>query len=88
MFIIIISNIVLGVFVILLDIELFFLQIHLEPMYIGDKGQQLPCRFYDVPGIDQKRTLTDVELQDLQEIIDGKMILDVDVSASKITLTF
>lgn len=54
-------------------------RIHLEPMYIGDKGQQLPCRFYDVPGIEQKETLTDVELQDLQEIIDGKMILDVDV---------
>lgn len=63
------------------------MQIHLEPI-IGDKGQQLPCRFYDVPGIEQKKTLTDEELRDLQEIIDGKMILDVDVSGSKITLTF
>lgn len=56
-------------------------------MYIGDKKQQLPCKFYDVPGIEQKKTLTYEELQDLQEIIDGKMILDVDVSASKISLT-
>lgn len=55
-------------------------RIHLEPI-IGDKGQQLPCRFYDVPGIEQKKTLTDEELRDLQDIIDGKMILDVDVQS-------
>lgn len=55
-------------------------RIHLEPI-IGDKGQQLPCRFYDVPGIEHKKTLTDEELRDLQEIIDGKMILDVDVQS-------
>lgn len=70
------------------------LQIHLEPMYIGDEGQQLPCKFYDVPGIEQnKKKLNDEELQkflqqnidELQEIIDGKMILDVDVSALNIT---
>lgn len=63
-------------------------RIHLEPMYIGDEGQQLPCKFYDVPGIEQnKKKLNDEELQkflqqnidELQEIIDGKMILDVDV---------
>lgn len=61
-------------------------RIHLEPMYIGDEGQQLPCKFYDVPGI-EKTQLEDEELEkfvqrnidDLQGIIDGKMILDVDV---------
>lgn len=58
------------------------MQIHLEPIR-GDKGQQLPCRFYDVPGIEQKKILEDEELQELQEIIDGKMILDVDVSTSR-----
>lgn len=61
-------------------------------MYIGDEGQQLPCKFYDVPGI-EKTQLEDEELEkfvqrnidDLQGIIDGKMILDVDVSALNIT---
>lgn len=67
-------------------------------MYIGDEGQQLPCNFYDVPGI-EKTNMKGEELQkflqqnidELQEIIDGKMILDVDVSAiniTNITLTF
>lgn len=71
---------------------MYSLQIHLEPMYIGDEGQQLPCKFYDVPGI-EKTQLEDEELEkfvkrnidDLQGIIDGKMILDVDVSALNIT---
>lgn len=50
-------------------------QIHLENMYMGDEGLRLPCKFYDMPGIDKYGT---IKKEDLDKILDGKIKLDVD----------
>lgn len=55
----------------------YIIQIHLENMYMGDEGLQLPCKFYDMPGIDKHGT---IKKEDLDKILDGKIKLDVDVS--------
>lgn len=60
------------------------LQIHLEPINMGDKGMQLPCQFYDMPGIDKNET---IKREDIEKIVNGTIKLDVNVS-TKITLIF
>lgn len=45
-------------------------EIHLEPMYMGENGPQIPCRFYDMPGIDKENT---IKTEDLEKILDGKI---------------
>lgn len=47
-------------------------QIHLQPMYMNDGDMQLPCRFYDMPGIDNKKT---IRKEDFEKILDGKIKL-------------
>lgn len=42
------------------------LQIHLETVYMGDEGLQLPCKFYDMSGITEK-----TEIEDIEKIIDA-----------------
>lgn len=44
---------------------------------MSDEGPQLPCKFYDMPGIDKHGT---IKKKDLDKILDGKIKLDVDVS--------
>lgn len=53
-----------------------FLQIHLEPLTIGDNGHQLPCRFYDIPGLDDVETL---KKDRIIKMINGKLKIDVEV---------
>lgn len=65
---------------ILLYFVLIPLQIHLVNVY---EGLLLPCKFYDMPGIDKHGT---IKKEDLDKILDGKIKLDVDVSIN-LTLT-
>lgn len=50
-------------------------RIHLEPLTIGDKGHQLPCRFYDIPGLDDVGTL---KKDRIIMMINGKLKIDVE----------
>lgn len=45
-------------------------------MHIGDNGPQLPCKFYDIPGIDHVGTIKEEELM---KIINGELRIDVTV---------
>lgn len=45
-------------------------------MHIGDNGPQLPCKFYDIPGIDLVGTIKEEELM---KIINGELRIDVTV---------
>lgn len=45
---------------------------------------QLPCQFYDMPGIDKNETIT---RDDIEKIVNGTIKLDVNVS-TKITFIF
>lgn len=56
---------------------LYFFQIHFEPLYIDDRGPKLPCKFYDVPGIDTEGFFGRNELE---KILKGEIKLDVSVS--------
>lgn len=42
---------------------------HLEPIYIGgetkEQEQYLPCRFYDMPGLDDDQTVTEDEIMQI-----------------------
>lgn len=53
------------------------LQIHLEPIIIGDSGHQLPCRFYDIPGLDDVKTL---KKDRIIKMINGKLKIDLEVT--------
>lgn len=44
-------------------------QVHFEPVYMFDDGPKLPCRFYDMPGIDKDKT---IKKEDLEKIISGE----------------
>lgn len=48
-------------------------KIHLEPIYIGGTGPQLPCNFYDVPGIDDADTIS---TKKIQKVIKGEIKID------------
>lgn len=48
-------------------------KIHLEPIYIEGNGPQLPCNFYDVPGIDDAGTISKKEIE---KIIKGEIKID------------
>lgn len=48
----------------------------MEPLHIGKNGPQLPCRFYDIPGIDDVGT---IRKEELMKIINGKLRIDVTV---------
>lgn len=51
-------------------------RIHLEPLTIGDNGHQLPCRFYDIPGLDDVETL---KKDRIIKMINGKLKIDVEI---------
>lgn len=51
-------------------------RIHLEPIIIGDSGHQLPCRFYDIPGLDDVKTL---KKDRIIKMINGKLKIDLEI---------
>lgn len=59
------------------------LQIHFEPIYMGDNGQKVPCRFFDMPGIDENDIIKEDELN---KIINGQIKLNNEVRTSLKTL--
>uniref|UniRef100_A0A8W8P034 Septin-type G domain-containing protein n=1 Tax=Magallana gigas TaxID=29159 RepID=A0A8W8P034_MAGGI len=40
-------------------------KIHYEPIYMGDKGPKVPCRFFDMPGIDEEEAIKKNKLEKL-----------------------
>lgn len=56
--------------------SILLLQIHLEHLIIGDNGPELPCKFYDIPGLDQVKT---IRKEHLMKIINGELKIDVQV---------
>lgn len=58
--------------------------IHLEPIHIGDNGPQLPCKFYDLPGLDDVET---IRINEIKKIINGERRIDVQLKKnSKVNL--
>lgn len=51
-------------------------RIHLEALRIGKNGPQLPCKFYDLPGLDKENT---IRINEIQKIIDGELRIDVEI---------
>lgn len=51
-------------------------KIHLEPIYIGNSGQKLPCRFFDMPGIPEKDI---IKKDELNKIFNGEIELNDDM---------
>lgn len=49
-------------------------RIHLEPLVLD--GRQLPCRFYDMPGLDDVKTL---KKDRIIKMINGKLKIDVEI---------
>lgn len=43
---------------------------------MGENGPQIPCRFYDMPGIDKENT---IKTEDLEKILDGKITSGIEV---------
>lgn len=54
-----------------------YLQIHIEPIYMGDEGKRVPCRFFDMPGFDGN----DIKKDELEKIINGEVKLSDKVSS-------
>lgn len=48
----------------------------MEPIHIGDNGPQLPCKFYDLPGLDDVET---IRINEIKKIINGERRIDVQV---------
>lgn len=56
-----------------------FLQIHIEPILFGYKGQRkVPCNFFDMPG-----TIEDeiIDKDELEKIVNGELKLNKKVSS-------
>lgn len=51
-------------------------KIHLEPIYMGTNGPKLPCRFFDMPGIDENDIINEDELN---KILNGEIKLNDDM---------
>lgn len=51
-------------------------KIHLEPIYIGDNGQKVPCRFFDMPGIDENDI---IKKDELNKILNGEIKLNDEI---------
>ncbi|XP_052693725.1 uncharacterized protein LOC128171988 [Crassostrea angulata] len=45
-------------------------KIHFEPLYMGDKGPKVPCRFFDMPGIDEEKI---IKKDELEYILNGEL---------------
>lgn len=54
------------------------LQIHIEPIYMGDEGQKVPCRFFDTPGIGGNDIF---KKDELEKIFNGEIKLNDKVSS-------
>lgn len=50
---------------------------------MGDDGQILPCRFFDMPGIHENES---IKKDELKKILNGEIKLNVKVSTSLKTL--
>lgn len=48
-------------------------KIHVEPIYMGDEGQKVPCRFFDTPGFDEDDI---VKTDELEKIFNGEIKLN------------
>lgn len=50
---------------------------HLEPIYISGETQEqeqyLPCRFYDMPGLDDDQTITEDEIMKIINVNTDKV---------------
>lgn len=47
-------------------------QIHIEPVLLGEKGQKIPCRFFDMPGFVENEKINKDELE---KIVNGELKL-------------
>lgn len=48
-------------------------KIHIEPIYTGDEGEKVPCRFFDTPGYDEDDIINKDELE---KIFNGELKLN------------
>lgn len=58
----------------------YFLQIHIEPILLGDTGEQkvhVPCNFFDMPGTAETEK---INKDDLEKIVKGELKLNEKVS--------
>lgn len=58
----------------------YFLQIHIEPILLGDTGEQkvhVPCNFFDMPGTAETEK---INKDDLEKIVNGELKLNEKVS--------
>lgn len=51
-------------------------RIHLEDLIIDDNKSPLPCRFYDIPGLDKAGT---IKKEHIMDIINGRLKIDVEL---------
>lgn len=49
-------------------------RIHLERIYVGEERHELPCRFYDMPGLDEINT---IKKEEIQKILNGELKIHV-----------